>query len=88
MHEAEGESDLISFFLHDPLKFMMGWRDIFSQHMHDALTGQDSVRTRPCTSAHIRAADNLIGALTHARVATAYTDTKSFLHPRWFRQHD
>lgn len=40
MHEAEGESDLISFFRRDPLKFMMGWRDIFSQHMHDALTGQ------------------------------------------------
>ena len=41
MHDAEAGSDLISFFFfHDPLNFVMGWREIFSQHMHDALTGQ------------------------------------------------
>lgn len=54
MHEAEGESDLISFFLHDPLKFMMGWRDIFSQHMHDALTGQVYALARAQTHTFMR----------------------------------
>lgn len=38
MHDTAAGSDLIMFF-HDPLSFIMDWRDIFSQHMHDALTG-------------------------------------------------
>lgn len=73
MHDAEGESDLISSFLHDPLNFMTGCRDISSQHMHVTLTGR-AYALAPRTN-------TLMGTLMCARIATAYTDAKSFLHP-------
>lgn len=59
---------------------MMGWRDIFAQRVHEAPTGQVDALAHAQTHTHIHA-EFPIGALTHARTATAYADSKSFLRP-------
>lgn len=39
-------------FSHDPLNFMMGWRDIFAQRVHEAPTGQVDVLAHAQTHTH------------------------------------
>ncbi len=84
MHDAVAGSDLIRFFFffHDPLNFMMGWRDIFSQHMHDALMGCVAKyrhlimhkRTHSCRllDRHVNARRQRSGALGRTKTLKAF----------------